>query len=153
MDLKDLVSTLEPNKPRRNPNRPPWMTQHILREIRRRKRIWKDQKDSERYEEQSRLVKHMIRNAKRKLERRLAEGGGNNRPFYSYVRNKIKNRVGEGRAGRAFLQALCVTRARVLSFPLRVPRAFSRLFFRVPRFAFRFRVPNFASRSCFGLFN
>ena len=95
-DLKDLVSTLVPNKPRRNRNRPPWMTQHILREIRRRKRIWKDQKDSERYEEQSRLVKHMIRNAKRKLERRLAEGGGNNRPFYSYVRNKTKNRVGVG---------------------------------------------------------
>ena len=38
----------------------------------------------------------MIRNAKRKLERRLAEGGGNNRPFYSYVRNKTKNRVGVG---------------------------------------------------------
>ena len=27
------------------------------------------------------------------------------------------------RAGRAFLQALCVTRARVLSFPRRVPRS------------------------------
>ena len=38
----------------------------------------------------------MIRNAKRKLERRLEEGGGNNRPFYSYVRNKTKNRVGVG---------------------------------------------------------
>ena len=38
----------------------------------------------------------MRKNAKRKLERRLAEGGGNNRPFYSYVRNKTKNRVGVG---------------------------------------------------------
>ena len=34
------------------------------------------------------------------------------------------------------------------------PRALSKLFFRVPRFAFpRSRVPNFASRSCFALFN
>ena len=75
-DLMNLVNTLVPSKPRRNPNRPPWMTQHILREIRKRKRMWKTKKDSETYEEQSRLVKNMIRNAKRKLERRLAEGGG-----------------------------------------------------------------------------
>ena len=75
-DLMNLVNTLVPSKPRRNPNCPPWMTQHILREIRKRKRMWKTKKDSETYEEQSRLVKNMIRNAKRKLERRLAEGGG-----------------------------------------------------------------------------
>ena len=58
------------------------------------------------------------------------------------------------RAGRAFLQALCVTRARVLSFPLRVPRSrvlfqsfFSRTKIHVPTFSrskfckeFQFRV-------------
>ena len=45
-----------------------------------------------------------------------------------------------GRAGRAFLQALRVTRARVLSFPLRVPACFFKAFFsrtkiRVPAFS------------------
>ena len=43
------------------------------------------------------MVKHLIRNTKRKLERRLADGGGgSNRPFYSYLRNRTKNRVGVG---------------------------------------------------------
>ena len=59
--------------------------------------MWKISKDSGRYEEQSRLVKQMIKNAKRKLERRLVDRlGGNNRPFYSYVRSKTKNIVGVG---------------------------------------------------------
>ena len=94
-DLKDLVSTLVPNKPRRNRNRPPWMTQHILREI--RKRMRKTKKDSKTYEEQSRLVKNMIRNAKRKLERRLAEGGGgNNRPFTPMSETKQKTELAWG---------------------------------------------------------
>ena len=39
------------------------------------------------------------------------------------------------RAGRAFLQALCMTRARVLSFPLRVPR--SRVLFQSFFFAYQ----------------
>ena len=75
-DLVDMVSTFVPKKLRRNPNRPPWMNQEILREIRRRKRMWRTHKDSARYEDQSRMVKQMIRNAKKKLVRRLAEGGG-----------------------------------------------------------------------------
>ena len=75
-DLMDMVSTSVPMRPRRHPNRPPWMNQQILREIRRRKRMCKNSKDSGKYEEQSRLVKKMIRTAKRKLERRLADGGG-----------------------------------------------------------------------------
>ena len=96
-DLVDMVKATVPMRPRRNPNRPPWMNQQILREIRKRKRMWKSNKDGRRYEEQSRLVKKLIRNAKRKLERRLADGvGGNNRPFYSYVRSRTKNRVGVG---------------------------------------------------------
>ena len=90
-DLVDMVKATVPMRPRRNPNRPPWMNQQILREIRKRKRMWKSNKDGGRYVEQSRLVKKLIRNAKRKLERRLADGvGGNNRPFYSYVRSRTK---------------------------------------------------------------
>ena len=73
-DLVDMVKATVPMRPRRNPNRPPWMNQQILREIRKRKRMWKNNKYGGRYEEQSRLVKKLIRNAKRKLERRLADG-------------------------------------------------------------------------------
>ena len=54
------------------------------------------------------------------------------------------------RARRAFLQALCVTRARVLSFPLRVPR--SRVLFQSFFFAYQdssSRVPNFVTHSSF----
>ena len=62
-DLVDKVNTSVPKRPRRNPNRPAWMNQQILTEILKRKRMWKISKDSGRYEEQSRLVKQMIKNA------------------------------------------------------------------------------------------
>ena len=38
-DLVDMVKATVPMRPRRNPNRPPWMNQQILREIRKRKRM------------------------------------------------------------------------------------------------------------------
>ena len=38
-DLVNLVDTFVPKKMRRNHNRPPWMSQQILREIRRRKTL------------------------------------------------------------------------------------------------------------------
>ena len=50
------------------------MNQQILREIWKRKRMRKNNKYGGRSKEQSRLVKKLIRNAKRKLERRLADG-------------------------------------------------------------------------------
>ena len=95
-DLLELVEDFVPKKPRRNPNRPPWMNQQILKEIRRRKRMWKSNKDGDLYKEQSKRVKRMIRGAKRRLERRLADGGSSNKPFYSYVKSKTKTRVGVG---------------------------------------------------------
>jgi hypothetical protein len=39
----------------------------------------------------------MIRNAKRNVEKRLAgNNGGNNRPFYAYIKRKTKSRSGIG---------------------------------------------------------
>jgi hypothetical protein len=39
----------------------------------------------------------MIRNAKRNFEKRLAgNNGGNNRPFYAYIKRKTKSRPGIG---------------------------------------------------------
>jgi hypothetical protein len=50
------------------------MNQHILRNIRQKRRMWKQQqgKLSHEYKETAKKVKNMIRNAKRAMERKLA---------------------------------------------------------------------------------
>lgn len=89
-----------PVRPRRNPNKPPWMTKHILRAIRKKKRVWR--KDgaghrSQEYLEIEKKVKNLVRNAKRAYERRLArDTGKNSKPFYAYLKGKTKNRVPVG---------------------------------------------------------
>jgi hypothetical protein len=51
----------------------------------------------EEYCETDREVKKMIRNAKRKFEKRLADDkSGNSRPFYAYVKKKTKSRTAIG---------------------------------------------------------
>jgi Reverse transcriptase (RNA-dependent DNA polymerase)/Endonuclease-reverse transcriptase len=98
--VNSLVDSFVPVRPRKNNNRPPWMSQEILREIRRKKRIWKRDKnrtDKTEYKQQEKKVRNMIRAAKKKFERRLADGGGQNkRPFYAYVRASTKTRQGVG---------------------------------------------------------
>jgi hypothetical protein len=102
--LKDKVTSwvesCVPKKRMRNRNRPPWLTQEILREIRRRKRMWtrdKEKANKDEYREQDKKTRNMIRAAKKKFERRLAEGGGQNkRPFYAYVKTRTKTRQSVG---------------------------------------------------------
>ena len=86
-------------KRRRNGNRPGWLSVEILRAIRKKKRLWARAKVGEQREEynmEERRVKKMIRNAKRKFEKRLAEGGGKDlvakKRFYSYIKQKTKSR-------------------------------------------------------------
>jgi hypothetical protein len=49
--------------------------------------MWKREKnkaDKSEYKEQERKTRNMIKNAKKRFERKLAEGGGNNKkPFYA----------------------------------------------------------------------
>jgi hypothetical protein len=94
--IKDCV----PDRRKRNKNRPPWLTQEIIREIRRGKRMWKrdkDKADKEEYRAQDKKTRNMIRAAKKKFERRLANGGGQNkRPFYAYVKTRRKTRQSVG---------------------------------------------------------
>ena len=79
-----------------------WMTSDLLRQIRKKRRLWKKAKhgndaDKREYEEMERKVKNLIRNAKRGLEKRLAEDKStNSKPFYSYVKKKTKGRAGIG---------------------------------------------------------
>ena len=97
--LNRAVEENVPKKKRRKQNRPAWLSQEILRGIRKKKRLWKRAKlgeNLEQYKEEEKRVKRMIRNARRKLERKLAEEKDNKRPFYSYVRKKTKSRQGVG---------------------------------------------------------
>ena len=75
--VDDLTEKYVPMRRRRNHNRPPWLSQNILRAIRRKKRMWLKAKkgngmDDYRIEEKK--VKNMIRNAKRNFEKRVAKG-------------------------------------------------------------------------------
>ena len=102
--VKDKVDELTrkyvPLRRRRNQNRPIWMTQEILRAIRKKKRLWKQDKhklDKKDYIEQEKKTRNLIRNAKRRFEKRLASGnGGSNRPFFSYIKHKTKCRPSIG---------------------------------------------------------
>ncbi len=77
-----------------------WMTREIMRAIRRKKRLWKKVKGKAmtgEYREADKKVRNLIRNAKRRFEKKLATGkGGNNRPFFSYIKKKKKSRSSVG---------------------------------------------------------
>ena len=82
------------------PRKSDWMTGEILREIRRKRRLWKGVRSGGNkvdYEAAVRKVAKMIRAAKRGMEKRLAmEKSGNSKPFYNYVKRKTASRVGVG---------------------------------------------------------
>ena len=98
--VTELVRKYVPNRRRRNQNRPMWLNQEILRAIRKKKRLWKRDKhkvDKSEYCEQEKKTKNLIRNPKRRFEKKLAAGnGGNNQAFFSYVKQKAKSRQSSG---------------------------------------------------------
>ena len=98
--VEELVRKYVPVRRRRNQNRPVWMNQEILRAIRKKKRIWKkvrNMADKKEFTEQEKITRNLIRNAKRKFEKKLASGnGGNSRPFFSYVKQRTKSRPSIG---------------------------------------------------------
>jgi hypothetical protein len=98
--IEEVVRDCVPLKKPRSANRPPWMTTEILRAVRRKKRLWKRDKhkaDKTEYKEQEKKTRNLIRNAKKRFERRLADGGTTNkRPFYAYVKNRTKTRQSVG---------------------------------------------------------
>jgi len=93
--LDELIEKHVPRKERKQNTRPPWLNREITRSINRKKHLWKAAKQGKRveeYEEESKRVKKLIQNAKRKLEKRLAEEKENQKPFYAYVRGKTTSR-------------------------------------------------------------
>ena len=91
-----------PRRPR-NQNRPAWLTQQILRAIRKKKRLWARAKNGEGFEEyrkEEKSVRNMIRNAKRNFEKGIANGsakdGRDKRKFFAYVKQRTKCRTAVG---------------------------------------------------------
>jgi hypothetical protein len=76
--------------------RPCWMNREILAAIRRKKRLWRQVRGgglTEKYREVDKKVKNLIRNEKRRFEKKLAnKQGGSNRPLFAYIKRKTKSR-------------------------------------------------------------
>jgi Reverse transcriptase (RNA-dependent DNA polymerase)/Endonuclease-reverse transcriptase len=97
--IDEVTERYVPKKKRNTGSRPIWMSQHLLREIRRKRRLWKvqDSQPTREYKEAQKRVKKLIRNAKRKMENKLAfENNGNSKPFFAYLKSKLKSRVPVG---------------------------------------------------------
>jgi hypothetical protein len=103
--LHNLIDLHVPVRRRRNRARPPWMNQEILRAVRKKKRLWKKAREgtnTAEYKEAECGLKKLIRNAKRRFEKRLAaDKSGNRKPFYAYVKRRTgcRTAVGPLRAG------------------------------------------------------
>jgi hypothetical protein len=95
-----LSETVEKNVPKsggRTKLKNPWMTREILRLIRRKRRKWKEVKNStsaeemKQYKQLEKETSKKIRNAKRKMEKDLAYSEDkNNRKFARYIKSKTK---------------------------------------------------------------
>jgi hypothetical protein len=94
------VRRFVPTRKVKNDGRPAWMKNEILAALRRKKKLWQRAKGGrgvEEYKEQEKLVKNMIKKAKRQFEKKLAEGGSSNKkPFFAYVKRKTRTRQGVG---------------------------------------------------------
>ena len=103
-----ILKTVEkfvPKRRRRNFNKPAWLSSEILRAIRRKKRLWRkakdgDRRDKDEYDKEEKRVRRMIRSAKRRFEKKLADGGKKDgvakRRFYAYVKSRTKTRPSIG---------------------------------------------------------
>ena len=76
------------------------MTGDILREVRKKRRLWKKAKgggSKEEYEATAKKVKNLIRAAKRSMEKKLAHDKSVNKKYlFSYVKRKTQSKPGIG---------------------------------------------------------
>ena len=101
--MQEAVDKYVPPRRPRNQNRPAWLSQNILRAIRRKKRLWTKAKKGEgveEYRKEKKNVRNMIRNTKRNFEKRIADGsakdGRDKRKFFAYVKQRTKCRSSVG---------------------------------------------------------
>ena len=76
------------------------MSGEILREVRRKRRLWKKAKNGlgrKEYDQAAKKVKNLIRKAKRSMEKKLAvDKYQNSKPFYNCVKKKTTSKVAVG---------------------------------------------------------
>ena len=101
--LASAENNCVPKKKRRTSSRPLWMQQNIMRTIRRKKRLWATYQKSKEFEEYQaykrveRETRRLVRQAKKKFERKLAkEAKRKPKMFYSYLNSKMSNRHSVG---------------------------------------------------------
>ena len=105
--LKEILDGLQtkhvPLKKRRERHRPVWMTKHVMRTIRKKRRLWKtytttdDYRDFAAYKAFEKETTKAVKNAKRRFERKLAKDAKKNpKEFYSYMKSKTSNRESVG---------------------------------------------------------
>jgi hypothetical protein len=94
----NIMESTVPKKRQNRRARQPWMTAKITRQM-RRKRSWNTLKkhntaeNREKYNEVEKKTRNMIRNAKRKLEKNLANGPDKNNKFARYIKLKTKSQM------------------------------------------------------------
>ena len=97
-----LVEKHVPTRVVRTNGRPPWLSNELLQEIRKKRRLWAkyrkspSQENKFEYEEVAKTVQKKIRRAKRRVEQQLATDTANSKKFYSYIRSKTSTRTGVG---------------------------------------------------------
>ena len=97
--LQESMDDCIPTKIRRSDDKPLWMNKNIMRQIRKKRRLWKwykttrDFADHQAYLEAQKAVARVVRAAKMKLERKLAKNFKKNpRQFYSHLNAHTKSR-------------------------------------------------------------
>ena len=101
--ILELIDEYVPTVPRRKEGKQPWMNKQLLREIRQKRRRWKQYKASggnpelfRLYKESEKRVQQGKRRAKRALEKKLARSEKSDRMFNAYVKSKTKSKVSVG---------------------------------------------------------
>ena len=101
--LEGAVDNSVPYKPPRKKGKPLWMNKNTLRKIRKKKKLWKNYRKSQEYEDYLAFkkleneVKKNVRKAKKDFEKKLAKNSkANPRSFYKYVNSKKSNRENVG---------------------------------------------------------
>ena len=103
--LKDTIHAgidlFIPKIPRRQRNKPRWMTRKVIKLIRTKQRRYnlymqtRSPEHEQNFKDIQKQCKKAVRQAKRKFERSIADNG-NKRPFNSYIKSRTKTKVGVG---------------------------------------------------------
>ena len=101
--LGDTLDKHVPLRTVRSSRRAPWMRPSLLREVRRKRKLWRrftvtqDPLVLDAYRKQVKKVKKDTKKAKKEFEKRLAQNSKSNpKAFYSYLNSKKCNRVSIG---------------------------------------------------------